>query len=113
MTQIQLFGHDLKMAYNLQTAISYERMTGNNPLDFEQFQTNQVSNSACLAYCMLLSNNDPQLLPDFEDFVRQIADVKTMTDLFHITAKEMQAFYMPDKGEKSKRTKKEAADPNP
>jgi hypothetical protein len=99
MTQIQLFGKELQMSYNLQTAIAFERMTGKNPLQLDQFG-GDVEGIVTIAYCMLLSNNDAYHVPDFEVFLREIHDIHTMNTVITATSQEMQRFFAPQPGDK-------------
>lgn len=99
MQIITLKGHEYKMAYNMRTAIAFERMTGTNPLQLANFAGGEVEAIISVAYCMLLSNNDPINVPEFEDFLASIDDVKTMTEIVTATSTEMQAFFQPKKGD--------------
>lgn len=96
MTQITLDGKTLNLAYNMQTAIAFQRITGKNPLLFEQF-TNDIESIMSLSYCMILTNNDTYHTPDFEEFLKLIQDVETMTAIVTAASKELQAFFAPDK----------------
>lgn len=115
MTQIQINGKDYKMSYNLSTAIAYERMTGKNPLQLEQF-THELEAVSTIAYCMLLSNNDPIDVPDYEEFVKIISDAETLTEIINAASLEMQSFFVPKKvskkDTKKKKQKKEADSKN-
>lgn len=103
--QITLCGKELKLAYSLHTAVSYEKMTGKSALDLKQFQPTDKDNPHSypvaplveLGYCMLLSCNDEKDIPSFEDLQRSVSTIDEMTSFLNAVSAELIAFYQPDK----------------
>ena len=92
MTTIQLNGQTYRMSYNLLTAITFERMTGKNPLQLDELK-GEVETMTTIAYCMLLANNDPALVPDMDEFLQSITGIEQMQTLITTASQEMIAFF--------------------
>ena len=103
-TKINIAGKELTMSYTLHTAVSYEKMTGANALDLSKFQNNEVSPIVDLGYCMLVSSNPADHVPDYEAFMKEFDNFEKVTELIKAVSAELAAFYKP--------TAVDAADPN-
>lgn len=103
-TTIKVAGKDLKLAYTLHAAVSYEKMTGKSALDLSQFQNNQLSPVVELGYCMLLGCNPENDVPSLEDLLRGLDTVEKMTEFVQAVSAELIAFYQPDKSQDQGKT---------
>lgn len=92
MTQIEINGKAFDLAYNFQTATTFQRMTGENPFDLPNINMD-LQTLATIGYCMLLSNNETEDVPEFEQFIRSIADVKTSAIFLQAVNKEIEDFF--------------------
>lgn len=99
MTQITINGQELRMSYNLKTAITFERMTGKNPLALQPTDFTETEYIITIAYCMLLSNNDAGLVPAWDDYLNAF-DINSTAELMTKAAAEVMAYFRPDKGDK-------------
>lgn len=71
MKHITYNGKDMTLAMNMQAAINYERMTGKNAFAIlGTFESTPIQSSLGIGYAMLLANNDPHDIPDFEEFLK-------------------------------------------
>lgn len=110
-TKIKIAGKELNLAYTLHTAVSYEKMTGKNALDLEQFQHGSIEPVITIGYCMINSANPQSEVPDFEDFLKSIDTAEKMTALVQAVMAELTAFFRPtaaDKAEKQEDAGKNA-----
>lgn len=89
------------MSYTLQTAILFERMTGMNPLQFDEMK-GEVETMTKIAYCMLLSSNDPDMVPDFDELLKSIHSIDQMNTLITTASQEMVAFFSTGKAADNK-----------
>jgi len=103
-TKINIAGKDLQLSYTLHTAVSYEKMTGKNALDLSKFQNNEVAPIVDLGYCMLVSSNPDDQVPDYEAFMKEFDNFEKVTEFIKAVTAELAAFYKP--------TAADAADPN-
>ena len=99
MTQITINGQELRMSYNLKTAITFERTTGKNPLALQPTDFTETEYIITVAYCMLLSNNDAALVPSWADYLNAF-DINSTAELMTKAAAEVMAYFRPDKGDK-------------
>ena len=95
--KITICGKELKLAYSLHAAVSYEKMTGKSALDLSQFQDNQLSPVVELGYCMLIGCNPAENVPQLEDMLRDFDTMEKMTGFVQAVSAELIAFYQPDK----------------
>lgn len=99
MTQIQMKGKTLNLAFTLQAAISYERMTGKSALDLDQFQDGKLEPIVVLGYCMLAANNAKGDVPDFDIFVREMDFGKDFVSFSNGIAEEIRRYFAPQTGD--------------
>ena len=109
-TTIKVAGKDLKLAYTLHTAVSYEKMTGKNALDLSQFQDGNLAPVIDLGYCMVVSANPEPDVPKYEEFLKSIDTAEQMTALVQAVMAELTAFFKPTAADKSE--KQEDAEKN-
>ena len=122
MRTITLNGKELKLATNMATAVTYQRMTG-----FDAFQIMQnfhegsrtiLDSTVNIGYSMLLANNDAIDVPDFDVFTK-IDDVEftskfikaaidELMDYFKLTPHEHEASKASQQGEKEEESPKNA-----
>ena len=102
---ITLCGKELKLAYSLHAAVSYEKMTGKSALDLSQFQDNKLEPVVTLGFCMLQSSNDLKALGiDFDKYLEDMDTIEKMTALVQAISKELIEFYQPDKSQDQAKT---------
>ena len=94
---INIGGKDLKIAYTLYAAVSYEKMTGTSALDLSKFQNNEIAPVVELGYCMLLANNEEKDIPKLEDMLKSLDTADKMAAFVQAVSEELIAFYTPDK----------------
>ena len=87
------------MSYNLKTAITFERLTGKNPLALQPTDFTETEYIITIAYCMLLSNNDAELVPTWDDYLNAF-NINSTAELMTKAAAEVMAYFRPDKGDK-------------
>ena len=102
-TTIKVAGKDLKLAYTLHTAVSYEKMTGHNALDLAQFQEGNLAPVIDLGYCMIVSANPEPDVPKYEDFLKSIDTAEQMTTLVQAVMAELTAFFKPTDADKDEK----------
>ena len=102
-TTIKVAGKDLKLAYTLHTAVSYEKMTGKNALDLAQFQDGNLAPVIDLGYCMIVSANQEPDVPKYEDFLKSIDTAEQMTALVKAVTVELSAFFKPTEADKAEK----------
>ena len=102
-TTIKIAGKDLKLAYTLHTAVSYEKMTGHNALDLAQFQEGNLAPVIDLGYCMVVSANPEPDVPKYEDFLKSIDTAEKMTALVQAVMAELTAFFKPTEADKDEK----------
>ena len=126
MRTITLNGKELKLAMNMATAITYQRMTGLDAFqimqNFHEGSRTILDSTVSIGYSMLLANNDPIDVPDFNVFT-QIDDVEftskfikavidELMDYFKLTPHEQEASKAADsasqQGEKEEEAPKNA-----
>lgn len=102
-TTIKVAGKDLKLAYTLHTAVSYEKMTGKNALDLKQFQEGNLAPVIDIGYCMVVSANPEHDVPKYEDFLKSIDTAEQMTSLVQAIMAELTAFFKPTEADKAEK----------
>ena len=102
-TTIKVAGKDLKLAYTLHTAVSYEKMTGKNALDLSQFQNGNLAPVIDIGYCMVVSANPEPEVPKYEDFLKSIDKAEKMTALVQAVMAELTAFFKPTEADKQEK----------
>ena len=122
MRTINLNGKELKLAMNMATAITYQRMTGLDAFqimqNFHEGSRTILDSTVSIGYSMLLANNDPIDVPDFNVFT-QIDDVEftskfikavidELMDYFKLTPHEQEAAKASQQGEKEEEAPKNA-----
>lgn len=100
-TMIKVGGQDLKLAYTLHTAVSYEKMTGKNALDLSQFQDGNIASVIDLGYCMLASANKESEMPKYEEFLKEFDTFEKVNEFIQAVTEELVAFFKPTAAEKS------------
>lgn len=95
--KIKVCGRELKLAYSMHAAVSYEKMTGKSALNLAEFQTNTIAPIVELGYCMLLGCNPENEVPNFEEVLRDMDTMEKMTGFVQAVSEELIAFYQPDK----------------
>ena len=96
MRTINLNGKELKLAMNMATAVTYQRMTG---LDAFQIMHNFHEGSRTIldatvnsGYSMLLANNDAIDVPDFDVFTK-IDDVEFTSKFIKAAIDELMDYF--------------------
>ena len=110
MTQITINGQELKMRYNLKTAIAFEQITGKNPLALKKEDFSETEYIITVAYCMILSNNDSTIVPTWEEFINAF-DINSTAELMTKAAAEVMAYFQPNKADKPQTEEAEEQDP--
>lgn len=93
MTEIKIKENVYKVAFNMQTAIAYERTTNKNPLDLTQFQEGKIENVLVLGYCMILTSNDPESVPAYEEYISSFDTFSKVSEIANIVSAELMAFF--------------------
>ena len=121
MRTINLNGKELKLAMNMATAVTYQRMTGLDAFqimqNFHEGSRTILDSTVNIGYSMLLANNDAIDVPDFDVFTK-IDDVEftskfikavidELMDYFKLTPHEQEA----SKAAASKQEEKEEESP--
>ena len=101
---ITICGKELKMAYSMYAAVSFEKMTGTSALDLSKFQNNEIAPVVEMGYCMLLANNDEKDIPKLEDVLKDMDTADKMAAFVQAVSEELIAFYQPDKSVDPKKT---------
>ena len=122
MRTITLNGKELKLAMNMATAVTYQRMTGLDAFqimqNFHEGSRTILDSTVNIGYSMLLANNDAIDVPDFDVFTK-IDDVEftskfikaaidELMDYFKLTPHEQEASKASQQGEKEEESPKNA-----
>ena len=122
MRTITLNGKELKLAMNMATAVTYQRMTGLDAFqimqNFHEGSRTILDSTVNIGYSMLLANNDAIDVPDFDVFTK-IDDVEftskfikaaidELMDYFKLTPHEQEASKAAQQGEKEEEAPKNA-----
>ena len=122
MRTITLNGKELKLAMNMATAVTYQRMTGLDAFqimqNFHEGSRTILDSTVNIGYSMLLANNDAIDVPDFDVFTK-IDDVEftskfikaaidELIDYFKLTPHEQEASKAAQQGEKEEEAPKNA-----
>lgn len=99
MKTIQINGKEYNLKYSLHTAISYERMTGNNAFDLNTILKGNVSEIATVGYCMIVGSN--KSYPTYEEFLQQLDTIDSMTAFIKAATEELALFYNHQPGDKT------------
>ena len=108
MQTVKLQGKEFKLAFNFAAGIAYENFSGKSVLDLKQFADGRLQTILGLGYCMILANNDPAIVPEWEDFTRDLTFGQEATDLFNAINAEISSYFKPLNAPKigAKKTKK-------
>lgn len=107
MRTITLNGKELKLAMNMATAITYQRMTGLDAFqimqNFHEGSRTILDSTVSIGYSMLLANNDANDVPDFDVFTK-IDDVEFTSKFIKAVIDELMDYFklMPHEHEASK-----------
>ena len=96
---ITINGKELRLAYSMLTAVSYEKMTGKSALDLSQFQNNEIGPVAEIGYCMLLSGNEEKDVPKFDEVLNSLDSVEKLTGFVQAVSEVLIEFYTPNKAD--------------
>ena len=122
MRTITLNGKELKLAMNMATAVTYQRMTGLDAFqimqNFHEGSRTILDSTVNIGYSMLLANNDAIDVPDFDVFTK-IDDVEftskfikaaidELMDYFKLTPHEQEASKASQQEEKEEEAPKNA-----
>ena len=113
MRTIKFHGKDYQMSYNLAAAIAYERMTGRNPLDLQQFNEGKIEPIVRLGYCMIVGIDDTIDLPDYGNFVQGIGLGDEFVAFINAITEEMKEYYDLQVGDKPQKEPTKKADGEP
>ena len=122
MRTITLNGKELKLAMNMATAVTYQRMTGLDAFqimqNFHEGSRTILDSTVNIGYSMLLANNDAIDVPDFDvstkiddvDFTSNFikAAIDELMDYFKLTPHEQEASKASKQGEKEEEAPKNA-----
>lgn len=100
--KVTICGKELQLKYSLHAATAFEKMTGKSALDLSQFQNNQLAPVVELGYCMLLSFNNEEDVPKYEDMLRDLDSIEKMTAFVQAVSEELIAFYRPEQSADNK-----------
>ena len=100
---ITLQGRQYTLAFNMATAIAYERLTGKSAFDLKQFTPDDTGAHMeaifDLALCMLIANNGDDCINDKGAFLLSITTIEEMNAVISATADALNAFFRPQKGD--------------
>ena len=99
MQTITINGKTLSMKYTMLTGIVYQRMTGRNPLDLKQFDSNEIEPIIQMGYSLLLSSNEVKDVPDYVEVLKSISDADTMMQFVQATSAELKLYFQPANGD--------------
>lgn len=102
MAKVKINGREYNIGYNLNTAVAYERLTGKSAFELQQFLDGKLEPQLALGYAMLLSNNDPANVPDMDELLQSITNIKETQAFLDSMAAELKAYFLPGKDEKPK-----------
>lgn len=112
MRTITLNGKELKLAMNMATAVTYQRMTGLDAFqimqNFHEGSRTILDSTVNIGYSMLLANNDVIDVPDFDVFTK-IDDVEFTSKFIKAVIDELMDYFKltPHEQEASKASKQE------
>ena len=96
MRTINLNGKELKLAMNMATAVTYQRMTGLDPFqimqNFHEGSRTILDATVNIGYSMLLANNDAIDVPDFDVFTK-IDDVEFTSKFIKAAIDELMDYF--------------------
>lgn len=107
MRTITLNGKELKLAMNMATAVTYQRMTGLDAFqimqNFHEGSRTILDSTVNIGYSMLLANNDAHDVPDFDVFTK-IDDVEFTSKFIKAVIDELMDYFKltPHEQEESK-----------
>lgn len=99
MQTITINGKTLNMKYTMLTGIVYQRMTGRNPLDLKQFDSNEIEPIIQMGYSLLLSSNEVKDVPEYVEVLKSISDADTMMQFVQATSAELKLYFHPANGD--------------
>lgn len=96
MRTINLNGKELKLAMNMATAVTYQRMTGLDAFqimqNFHEGSRTILDATVNIGYSMLLANNDAIDVPDFDVFTK-IDDVEFTSKFIKAVIDELMDYF--------------------
>ena len=96
MRTITLNGKELKLAMNMATAVTYQRMTGLDAFqimqNFHEGSRTILDSTVNIGYSMLLANNDAIDVPDFDVFTK-IDDVEFTSKFIKAVIDELMDYF--------------------
>ena len=96
MRTITLNGKELKLAMNMATAVTYQRMTGLDAFqimqNFHEGSRTILDATVNIGYSMLLANNDAIDVPDFDVFTK-IDDVEFTSKFIKAAIDELMEYF--------------------
>lgn len=96
MRTINLNGKEYKLAMNMATAITYQRMTGLDAFqimqNFHEGSRTILDSTVNIGYSMLLANNDAIDVPDFDVFTK-IDDVEFTSKFIKAAIDELMDYF--------------------
>ena len=96
MRTINLNGKELKLAMNMATAVTYQRMTGLDAFqimqNFHEGSRTILDATVNIGYSMLLANNDAIDVPDFDVFTK-IDDVEFTSKFIKAAIDELMDYF--------------------
>ena len=96
MRTIKLNGKELKLAMNMATAVTYQRMTGLDAFqimqNFHEGSRTILDATVNIGYSMLLANNDAIDVPDFDVFTK-IDDVEFTSKFIKAAIDELMDYF--------------------
>ena len=96
MRTITLNGKELKLAMNMATAVTYQRMTGLDAFqimqNFHEGSRTILDATVNIGYSMLLANNDAIDVPDFDVFTK-IDDVEFTSKFIKAAIDELMDYF--------------------
>ena len=96
MRTVNLNGNELKLAMNMATAVTYQRMTGLDAFqimqNFHEGSRTILDATVNIGYSMLLANNDAIDVPDFDVFTK-IDDVEFTSKFIKAAIDELMDYF--------------------
>ena len=96
MRTITLNGKEFKLAMNMATAITYQRLTGLDAFqimqNFHEGSRTILDSTINIGYSMLLAKNDPIDVPDFDVFTK-IDDVMFTSEFIKAVIAELMDYF--------------------
>lgn len=112
MRKVTINGREYNIGYNMNTAIAYERMTGENAFNNLEAIANSTEKQMALGYAMLLSNNDPIHIPDMQELCQQMSDYKEAKAFLDAVGWELAEFFKVQPGDAAPKEPKDEAPKN-